>query len=286
MRYKFNPYERAVGLFLTVTVLGSGVVGLGLLVKKNWFDEKVTFVTFIESASNLRAGSAVLMSGLKVGNIEKIELDNIRNVKVTFAVLKDYSNNITEGAKVQFVRPFIIGDKVLTVLQGQPDGKVVIPGSTLPLHQSADLMDVLSGSKAESLMARVDSILMNLDETLVIGKDIAFQVGDKKKLQKTIENLNYASSEVRKMLPHITSKVPLASEQLVKTIENLNTITAGIKEIQPQGSKKTIELLNESVITLQAMQKSFFLRSNVKEVKQEMAEQQKLKEALRLPASE
>jgi phospholipid/cholesterol/gamma-HCH transport system substrate-binding protein len=275
MKYKFNPYERAVGLFLIVAISGSAVVGLTIAIKKSWFEEKVEFVTYTSSASNLRSGSAVLMSGLKVGNIQKIELDPIHKVKITFDVLKTYTSTITDGTKVQFVRPFIIGDKVLTLIRGESGGQVLTPGKTLPVNETVDLLDILGGARAEHLMARLDSILLNLDQTLVLGKDIVFQVSDKRKVQKIIENLNFASSEVRKILPHLTSKVPGASEQLVKTIDNLTVITTGLKEIQPTGSKKTIELLNESVVTLKAMQRSFLLKGHVKEVKEERDKQER-----------
>lgn len=285
MKYKFNPYERFVGIFITFALGGSLIVGVGVAVKKNWFNEKISYVTYTNSASNLREGSSVLMAGLKVGKIEKIELDPVHSIKVTFSVWKEYTNQITEGAKVQFVRPFVIGDKVLTVIHGKSEGKVIPPGEALALQDSVDLMDVISGNKLQAVLARVDSILTNLDETLVLGKDIALQVGDKKQLQKTMENLTYASGEVRKVLPHLTARAPAASAQLLKTIENLSIITTSLREIQPEGSRKTIELLNESVVTLQAMQKSFFLRSNVKEVKAEMAAKEKEKNENRAPAS-
>lgn len=285
MKYKFNPYERIVGLFLVVAMAGSLIVGIGVAVKKNWFEERVSYVTYTDSASNLREGSSVLMSGLKVGKIENIQLDPVHKIKVTFSVWKEYTHQITDGAKVQFVRPFIIGDKVLTVLQGTADGKIISPGEALPLQAAVDLMEVISGNKLEAVLSRVDSILANLDATMVAGKDIALQVGDKKKLQKTMENLTFASNEIRKVIPHFTARAPEASAQLMATIENLSVISSSLREIQPAGSKKTIELLNESVITLQAMQKSFFLRSNVKEVKEEIAEKEKIKQD-RAPASE
>ncbi|MNL48442.1 hypothetical protein D3C87_1713010 [compost metagenome] len=53
-----------------------------------------------------------------------------------------------------------------------------------------------------------------------------------------------------------------------------------MKEIEPElpgASVRLVEALNETVVVLKAMQKSFFMKSNVKEVLEE--------EAQRLPAN-
>lgn len=280
MRYKFNPFERAVGFFLVFTILGSAGAGVGLAIKKNWFERKNIYFTYVDSASNIRAGSSVLMSGLKVGRIETIELDHTNKIRVNFSVLSKYGPNITEGTEVLFVRPFIIGDKVLTLTKGDIEGKFIASGSQLRLRESYDLIEVLSGKKAEAMVGKIESILDNLNETMILGKDIAFQVGDKKKLQKTLEDVAYASAEVRKVLPKFVQKAPIMANDMQKIVANLETITTGLKEVGPEGSKKTIELLDESIVVLQAMQKSFFLRSHVKDIKEDKAK------AERLPASE
>ncbi|HXH31345.1 MAG TPA: MlaD family protein [Bacteriovoracaceae bacterium] len=283
MNYKFNPFERAVGLFLVLTFFGSIFMALGIAVKKKWFEEKSAYHSYVSSASNIRVGSSVVMAGLKVGQIESVELDHTQKIKVTFNVYKKYESSMLGGTRVQFLRPFIIGDKVLTLTPGTEGAERIAAGSLVPTADSTDLMDLLSGTRIEEMVSKVDSILKNLDDTLILGKDIAIQVGDKKKLQKTLENVAFASQEVRRALPHITQKAPHLYKNLNTTVENLVAISSGLRELQPEGSKKTVELLNESVIVLQAMQKSFFLRSGVRDVKAEMKAVQEV-EVQRLPA--
>ena len=282
MKYKFNPYERAVGFFLSVTVIGSIVIFVGLAIKKNWLEDKVSYVVYTQSAANLRVGNNVIISGLKIGSVEKIELDQDqkidRNVRVTFSILKKYSNQMTIGSKVQFVRPFIIGDKALSIVKGENGGKLIASGEVIPVFESLDLLDVLGGKQLEGMLTKVENILNNMDQTILAGKEIAIQINDKKKLKKTLEDLHYSVAEVRRVMPYLTSQVPEASGHVGKIIENLSVITSAFKELQPEGAK-TIELLHESVITLKAMQKSMLLRGSVEEVKEEMA-------AKRVPAEQ
>jgi ABC-type transporter Mla subunit MlaD len=285
MQYKFNPYERAVGLFVTFAIVGSVAIGATLAIKKNWFEDKVTYTTYTESAANLRVGGNVLMSGLQVGRVESIDLHQTQHIKVTFSVLREYSNLMTDGTLVHFIRPFIIGDKALSLIQGPHNAKLLVMGAELPEQVTLDVLDVLSGQKLEGIIGKVDNILNNLNQTMSIGKDIALQVGDKKKLKKTLDDLNFIMGDVRKVTYHLSANVPQATEHMGKIIDNLAIITSAFKELQPEGAK-TIELLHESVITLKAMQKSMLLRGGVEEVKEEMALKEKQKLEGRAPASE
>jgi phospholipid/cholesterol/gamma-HCH transport system substrate-binding protein len=283
MQYKFNPFERAVGFFLIATLVGSVLLGVGLAVKKSWFEEKVYYSSYVNSASNIRVGSAVFIAGLKIGSIENVDLDHTHKIKVTYSVLKKYADNITVGTKAHFVRPFVIGDKVLNLIQGQDTTEIIAGGTELPTVESSDLLEMLSGKKMEQLVARFDSITVNLNDLLGLSKNLAFQVADKDKLKKIVENVAFAS----KQLKH----TPQMAQDASNILSNINSLTTQLKELQPviaqvahklpEGSQKTVELLNESVTILQAMQKNFFLRSNVEEVKQEKAQQEKQ----RLPAS-
>jgi ABC-type transporter Mla subunit MlaD len=270
MRYKFNPFERAVGFFLITSVVGSLTIGAGLAVKKNWFEEKITFHTYVTSADNLREGSSVLMSGLKVGKIEEIELDQTRQIQVKFTILKKYHSQITHGTKVQFTRPFIIGDKVLTLVQGPAQEKTLLAGSALPVFEQFDFIEMLSGKRLENTMAKVDSIITHLESTMAKTDAIAHAVGDEKKLKETLESLHAAVALVKKNLPQTTG-------QIENTISNLHEVSILLKDSSPEGSKKLIELLGESVITLKGIQKNYFLRDHVQAAREE--------EAKRMPAS-
>jgi phospholipid/cholesterol/gamma-HCH transport system substrate-binding protein len=283
MKYKFNPYERAVGFFFVTTLLGSVAIGVGVAIKKNWLDHKVNYLVYTDTASNLREGTGVYFSGIKIGNVEKIELDQEKlknNVKVTFSILKNFQQQMTIGSEVQFMRPFVIGEKSLNIIKTSLNHKLITPGETLPTYSTFDLMDVLTGKQLEGMLIKLDNIISNVDKTMLIGKTIAVEINDKKKIKKTIDDLSFSIAEIRKVVPYISQNAPAASEHLGKIIENLAFISTSVRNLQPEGAK-TLELLHESVITLKAMQKSMFLKSNVEEVKEEMS-QDPLK---RLPAS-
>lgn len=262
MRYKFNPFERAVGLFMMTAILGSISIGAGLAIKKNWFEDKIHFQTYVVSAENLRSGTSVLMSGLKVGKIEEIEIDETRKIRLRFTILKKYHSQVTQGTKVQFTRPFIIGDKVLTLVQGPQNTIPLHAGATLPLYEQFDFMEMLSGKRLELTMQKIDNIINNLEGTLIKTNSIAQAVGDEKKIKQTIDHIHFSVAEIKKNLPQTT-------EQIEKTISNLHDLSSMLKATGPESSQKLNELLGESVITLKSIQKNYFLKDHVQQVREE-----------------
>jgi phospholipid/cholesterol/gamma-HCH transport system substrate-binding protein len=288
MKYKFNPFERAVGLFLLVSIFGSFFFGVGIAVKKNWFEEKIYFTTSTDSASNIRSGSSVEMSGLKIGRIEDVDLDENLQINVRFSILKKYAKMMKTGVKAQFSRSFIIGDKVLSLTKSENTAPLLAEGAKIPSEEAMDLMDLMTGDKFQSMLGKLEKTLNNLNETVGIGKDIALQLGDKKQLKVTLDNMAFASKELRKFIPQIVDNAPTMTKDVAQIVRNLTVITDGLKDMQPvmkdmaknfpEGSKKAMEALNESVVVLRAMQKSFMLKGAVEELKKE--------EGQRSPASQ
>lgn len=296
MHYKFNPFERAVGVFITGTIVGSLFIGVGIAIKKNWFEEKDFYSAYTNSANNIRVGAVVQIAGMKVGNIEQVELARNQKIKVTFSVLKKYNTSITDGAKVQFVRPFIIGDKIINITQGELGGQSLASGAIIPLEETPDLLDLISGDKIQPMIAKVDLILTNANDALMLGKDLASQVGSKKQLQTTMANVAYASDQLKKVLPHFVNNTPEMAKNVTEMVTNLTALTKGMRELQPflaevvktmpEGSKRAVEALNESVTVLRAMQNSFLLRGSVQEMKKDEKKDEEKKDDTRVIASE
>lgn len=278
MKYNFNPFERAVGIFLVGALGGSMFFGVGIAIKKNWFEDKNYYYTHAKNADNIREGASVQISGMNIGKIEDIDLLADGKIKVMFSVLKKYQASIKEDAKVQFIRPFIIGEKIINITKGESIN-MIKNGSMLVVNETTDVMDLMTGDKMKEMIGKTETILTLVEQVLIVGKDIATQVGDKKKLQKTMDNVAYASDAVRKVLPLMVSKSPEMAQNVTTIVSNLSALTSSLKEMQPivaevvktlpDGSKKAIEALNESVTILRAMQKSFLLKGAVADLKEE-----------------
>ncbi len=318
MIIKFNKFERVAGFFVISAVLGGVAFGIGVAVKKGWFESKRGLMTQLDSADGIHVGTQVEMSGLRIGSVDDIELKSNTVVEVHFQISEKYFARVHEDSSVQLIRPFIIGEKVIDLSSGSEQSRLIKEGALVQVRESIDFMDLLSGRKLGpyiSSMGKISENLKSVAETIMDQKHLdAFvkmfvelnplvlnmsqmsgqanvllkELNKKQQLVVAINNLVELTTQLNKALPYLTEKGPALAEDFTKIAHNMakltdqmQALTPVLQEIAPEiphASRRAIEALNETVITLKALQKSFILRSNVKEVKEDEARD-------RMPAS-
>jgi phospholipid/cholesterol/gamma-HCH transport system substrate-binding protein len=328
MKTKFNRYERVAGLFVLTAIFGSLAIGGAVAIRKGLFEEKLHLTTELKSADGVHAGTEVLMAGLRAGSVTDVRLISNEKILINFEVGEKYRERVRTGSVVRLVRPFIIGEKVLDVSVGDDAGKRLVENSLLQSEETIDLMDLASGRKLGSYLASMSSmtenakfiieqildpkrsknILKMFDDVQPLVKNMVGVTGEintamhainqKKQLTHMMDNLVQLSDEVNLMLPQlrknspqmvedlgkITHSVAILSVQLEKTLPLLAEATPEL----PKAARRAFEALDETVVTLKALQKSFLIRGSVREVRQEeLAQDTKvLPEKIdRLPAS-
>lgn len=308
MKIKFNKFERIAGLFVLCAIMGVALTALTVAVKQGWFDAKVYYSTDFESADGLHQGTIVQMSGIRVGAVESVDLQADNKIRVHFYVLGKFQDRIREDSEVQLIRPFLIGERVIDINVGNPLLPVVAHNGFLHSIETTDFMTLMSGKKLNAYFGRIGGILENMQilveafadkkraESLVrifdrldpLLKNMDAMSGEVTKLskqvthgdgvQKLIANLALTTAEINRILPELNKENPNLAKDLSVMTQNLALLTGAlgpaISEVGPElpgASRRMVEALNETVITLKAMQKSFFMKSNVDEVRDEEA---------------
>lgn len=104
-----------------------------------------SYSTFFTDASGLAAGDDVRMAGVRVGRVDKIELDNGR-ARVEFEVQNDQQVYTNTRSAIRYQN--LIGQRYLnlTLVEGR-DSRPLAPGSTLelPSEDSFDVTKLLAG---------------------------------------------------------------------------------------------------------------------------------------------
>ncbi len=316
MKLKFNKFERVAGFFVLFAFLGVILTALTVAIKQGWFDAKIHYTTIFEAADGIHQGTLVQMSGLKAGAVDDVELQSDNTVRVQFYVLGKFQDRIREDSVVQLIRPFIIGERVLEVSVGSNDKNIVLANGQVASVESTDLMTLISGKHLNNYLGKVGGILANMQilveafadknraESIVRMFDrvepllknlntmsnevikLSMQATRDDGVQKLVANLAVTTHEINLILPELNKQNPLLAKDLAVMTKNLATVTKAlgpaIDEVGPdlpQASRRLVETLNETVVTLKAMQKSFFMKSSVEEVREEEAAHR------RLPAS-
>lgn len=318
MKVKFNRFEKVAGLFVGLAVLGFVFATLGVAIKKGWFSSKVDFSTTMTTADGIHPGTLVQISGLRAGAVDDVELISATEVKVRFHVLDKFEHQIRQDSVVQVFRPFIIGEKVLEVTVGEKDQPQMQAKSELPLRPTFDVMDLLGGRKmnafvstfdrmAESirifaeafadpersraLVAMVDHmapLIKNLNTMSLQVTKVTDTALKEKRLETMLSNLSEMTDTMNQILPQFAEEAPDLGRQMAQVVQNLNVLTGEFKKLTPaiseiapdlpRTTRRAVEALDETVVVLKAIQRSWFFRSNVKDIKKE--------EELRMPANE
>lgn len=309
MKIKFNKFERVAGVFVGAALLGSVAISGAVAVKKGWFASKVEYHTYMESAEGIHSGTQVQIQGLRAGIVDDIELEGAGKIRVNFSVFAKFKNKIREDSTVQVIRPFIIGEKVLDVSVGAEELSVLDNKVALEIKPSFDIMELMSGKKMGPFLGTIEQLAVNLkilaeafadtsrtkalvkafdhiapllDNLNTMSKEVVkvTQIATKKKRLDTIlTHVASLTKELDMVVPAVNKEAPDLGLQLAQVVKNLNVLTAEFQKLTPaitaiapelpKTSLRAVEALNETVVLLKAMQKSFFLRGKVEEVLEE-----------------
>ncbi|MBX7232400.1 MAG: MlaD family protein [Bdellovibrionales bacterium] len=313
LKIKFNKYERVAGVFVLTTFLGMIFVCTGIAIKRGWFSAQVSFECYTKSSEGIHTGTGVFISGIRVGAVDEVELISAEAVRLSFNILEKFHPQIRSDSVVQINRPYIIGEKILELSIGSKHAEKMEAGSQIPIKESFDLMDVLSGKKWGPFLGTIEKISNNLrvlgeafadpDRTkkfvemfdrlnpLVGNLNLMSQgivqvtqvVSRKKYLEGILLNLNQLTGTLNQVIPQILIEAPDFGQQMGQIIKNLNSLTTEMQKITPaltaiapelpKTSLRAVEALNETVILLKALQRSFLLRGKVEEIRKEESRQ-------------
>lgn len=323
MKVKFNKFERIAGLFVLVAIGGILFSMIGVAVKQGWFESKTPFRTVFESAEGVHTGTPVIMAGLRVGAVESVELRADNKIEVEFKVFSKFAGKIHTDSQAQLVRPFIIGERILEITVGAPDSAMLASGGEVASSETVDLMTLLSGRKLGSALGemgemvknlrflaeafldknrtadlirifdRIDPLLKNLNTMSTEVVKLTKQVTKDDRIGNVMAELAVTTKELNAMMPAIKQRAPQMAQDLEKLVANLAILTESSKVLLPalaevapdlpRSSRRAVEALDEAVVLLKAMQKSFMLRSNAQEVRDEEAQRDR-KPASQTPA--
>lgn len=271
MKYKLTAIERSVGVFLLICFVGMFSIGAGVLAKNLFWKDKVSFNLKLSTAGQLKEGSKVQIKGMTIGNVKSVTLNNQAEVIARFEVSKEYYKFFTTNSQILILNPMVIGDKVVE-LKYVPGPAMYPVGSFLPVVENEDLINKLSSIDLKDLSPILAS------------------------LKSTLKKTDMIAGKVNGQLPKVFAKTDKISNEAVRAIQGTNKLIADLQETapliknvakeMPEMSDKSVKAINEAIVVLKAMQKSFFLKGNAEEARKEIAVEEEKKAKTRFPASE
>jgi phospholipid/cholesterol/gamma-HCH transport system substrate-binding protein len=230
LRYRGSHLIRAgvIGVILIVLVIAIGLQPERLL----QYATAIRYQALFGEAGGLAVGNDVTVSGIKVGSVSSIELDN-GDALVGFTIDSRYALGSETTAHVR--TGTLLGERVLA-LESVGTG-TLDPRQTIPVTRTSSpysLTDAVSELTANTAATNTESLNQSLDTLAATLDQIAPQLGPAfdgvSRLSQSLNNRNQSLAELLKTAGDVTGILSERSEQVNTLILNANDLLAVLNE--------------------------------------------------------
>ncbi len=125
-------------IFIVVTTIATGflVVTIGNISFAGSKEYKAVF----SDATGVVKGDDIRVAGVKVGNVQNVEIVDRRRALVTFKVVDD--QKLTEGTNAMIRYRNLVGQRYIALTQGVGGPSVLDEGATIPLARTRPALDL------------------------------------------------------------------------------------------------------------------------------------------------
>ncbi len=264
MRSTGNQRSVIVGIFVFLGVAILVVTILTLGAQKKAFESSITVKTFFGNVNGLQKGNNVWFSGVKVGTIKRVTLQQNGTVEVDMNVEEQSVKFIPGDSKAKLSSDGLIGNKIIEIYGGTAGKPPITDGVVLnndKLVSTDEMMNTLSKNN--------DNLLAITNDFKVVSGRIAEGKGSLGKLlteetmynqleattntlQKVSQNLDRLSMNVSSYTAKLNSKGSLANDLVTDTIvfSNLRSTISQLREVV-QSSQTVMNNLQSTSSDLQ-----------------------------------
>ena len=269
---KLSMQQKAlIGIIIVVVFFIGNIVYIG---KQNlWFESKVSYHTLLKEGDGLSVGTRVTLSGVKVGHVTELDVDDNNEIAVKFDLKQSMAKKMTQGSIAKVVRSMMIGNKKIDIIPGPKEAPILKEGEFIKGVDSLELADIISGKRLGVAFEKMDGLISGLNlmaqsfSLLSQNMNPKDMVAFYKNMLPTLRNVRRLTSELNHMLKDVRDNKQLLTklDQMVSSLHLISTQFAK-KPDMPQQLNAT---LKEATMTLKALQRSFLISGHVEDIKEE-----------------
>lgn len=250
-RLSYSAQERLAGTFVLLAV--GLLVWLLLTSQKtqNLFEDEITLYATMSSIQAVNKDTNVIISGLEIGSVTDVNIDDRNQVVITMSILKKYQKLIRTDSTAELLnfKFALIGKSVIEISVGSPQLPVIEDGSTLAIKESFNLVQ---------LIAKFEPVLGTLQDSIKKMNDI-LQAIDPQLIGENVSNLDSISSDLKVITRQIRQGKGVAGNAIFneEMQDDVVTTTANLKQLTEQ-TKGIIEqsrgVLEQTRVLLMSLQ--------------------------------
>lgn len=212
-----------------------------------------------DNVEGLAVSAPVTISGLNVGKVSKITIDNATGlVKVEMQIKSDFP--IRKSSIAEIYAPSPLGGKQIAILPGK-EGAIAVSGDELVATSKLGLTDEV----AKQIVPLKDKIskLFNNANVMLENVNQVLDAKSKENLKASISNLNETLAQFKEASGHINTILEDNKTKITGSLSNIEKMTANFTKISDslekenlgqtvQSLQKTLNDVDEMLVDLQA----------------------------------
>lgn len=194
--------------------------------------------------AGLKQGQPVLLVGVNVGYVEKVELKQDGTLITTLRINDEYK--VPRGTKATVVANGIFGDMAIALTPTRPNPASIPEGDTLPVGPTAPGLAQLT-SKADSVATAANAIVTEMQRQLVAAGGIADMRRTMAGTNRLVAQLNSIAAEQSRQLSATMSSIRRTAEAVDpavvdSTVRNLRATSANMVALSNDLNRTTTQL--------------------------------------------
>jgi phospholipid/cholesterol/gamma-HCH transport system substrate-binding protein len=216
---RFIGIEKKIGLFVIIAIAGIIAVIAFIGVQQGIFTPKTTIYFIADSGQGITEGTAVKLSGFKIGKVARLFLDDVARVKVELSINTKYMKWIRTDSRAKLFKEGLIGDSVIEITPGSAKTKQVAENGIIEFERAKGI-----GEIAEELKEEIKPVLSDVKEIIHY---INNPQGD---VKQTLKNLRKISEDLPETQQHLDALLKDADKGMNATIKKIDSVLDSTKQ--------------------------------------------------------
>lgn len=194
-----------LGIFI---ILGSVVFTAAIYFigsKQNRFGNTAELNATFKNVNGLQPGNNVRYSGIDVGTVRKIKMENDTTIVINMTIQADILRHIDQNAIATIGSDGLVGNMIVNIVPGKIRGLPVTDGGSIATYSrinTDDILNTLNVTNENAALLTAD--LLVISRQIIQGKgSIGILLNDTlmaNNMQNTLRNLNESSRETTQMI--------------------------------------------------------------------------------------
>ena len=262
----YSAKDRLVGIFMTLAIAAM----IGLFVAKikssKIFADVVHYHAYMKTAQGISTDTIVNISGIDVGKVSALDIDDHNRIHIKFFVYKDFQKLLRTDSKGELNKLSLVGNAVIIIKAGSPTKPMLPDGAIVNLEEPVTTDDLIAGvtpviKDLESLIDNLSKIASAINPEAVKGstQDLRAVFGNVRNLS---DHVAQGQGSLGRIL-YDKNQADSVNNSLLLIEKSLAGISQRVNETQPI-------LENANKVTLQSQKMIGDLRHSLQKVDKQL----------------